>query len=473
MITRILCILITLGAALSVQAAQKPNIVVVFIDDMGWGDFSSFGNTEAETPNIDALADEGIRFHQFYVASPICSPSRVAISTGQYPQRWRISSYLARRKVNNDRGVAHWLDPEAPMLARFLQDSGYATGHFGKWHMGGQRDITEAPQITEYGFDESLTNFEGLGAKLLPMTEEPGENGEIVKGRIWEPAEILGEPVEWMLRCEITGGFVDRALGFINKAQANQKPFFINLWPDDVHTPLFPSIDNWRDTKRGLYCAVLEEMDAQLGPLFDRIKKDPNLRDNTIVFICSDNGPEIDCGSAGPYRGLKATLFEAGVRSPLIVWAPGLTAKSATGSINDTSILSSMDIVPSLLKLTGTKVPKNVTFDGQELLDTFLGKASDSHKGPLYFRRPPDRKDFRNLTNLPDIATRDGKWKLLMDYDGSRPMLYNLEKDPSETTNLAEQHPERVQRMIKATLKWNAGLPKDAGDPSHPKNKQS
>ncbi len=143
---------------------QKPNIILVFIDDMGWADFSCFGNTDAQTPNIDELASEGIAFEQFYVNSPICSPSRVAISTGTYPQRWLITSYLAHRKQNKERGMAHWLDPRAPMLARSLQKAGYATGHFGKWHMGGQRDVTEAPLISEYGFDESLTNFEGMGA---------------------------------------------------------------------------------------------------------------------------------------------------------------------------------------------------------------------------------------------------------------------------------------------------------------------
>ncbi|MDA7641179.1 sulfatase-like hydrolase/transferase [Opitutaceae bacterium] len=151
------------------QSDQKPNIILVFIDDMGWGDFSCFGNTEAETPNIDRLAQEGIAFEQFYVNSPICSPSRVAVSTGQYPQRWGITSYLNNRKSNAARGVRDWLNLNAPMLARFLQDDGYATGHFGKWHMGGQRDVHEAPLITDYGFDESITNFEGLGARVLPQ----------------------------------------------------------------------------------------------------------------------------------------------------------------------------------------------------------------------------------------------------------------------------------------------------------------
>ena len=140
--------LVLLSVTLSLQAAEKPNVVLVFIDDMGWGDFSCFGNTEASTPNIDAMAEEGLRFHHFYVNSPICSPSRVAISTGQYPQRWKISSYLAFRQSNKKRGVANWLDPKAPMLPRYLKQAGYATGHFGKWHMGGQRNVNDAPAIT-------------------------------------------------------------------------------------------------------------------------------------------------------------------------------------------------------------------------------------------------------------------------------------------------------------------------------------
>ncbi|MEO8352473.1 MAG: sulfatase-like hydrolase/transferase, partial [Chthoniobacteraceae bacterium] len=158
-----------LSASSLADGDRKPNIILVFIDDMGWGDFSCFGGQEVETTNIDRLAQEGIRFEQFYVNSPICSPSRTAISTGQYPQRWRINSYLAERQANAERGLANWLDPQAPMLARMLHDAGYTTGHFGKWHMGGQRDVGDAPLIAEYGFDESLTNFEGLGPRVLQL----------------------------------------------------------------------------------------------------------------------------------------------------------------------------------------------------------------------------------------------------------------------------------------------------------------
>ena len=201
------------------DSRPKPNIVLVFIDDMGWSDPSCFGNEDAKTPHLDRMAEEGIAFEQFYVNAPICSPSRVALSTGTYPQRFRITSYLASRSLNDERTMAQWLDPKAPMLARSLKAAGYATGHFGKWHMGGQRDVTEAPAITAYGFDESLTNFEGMGPKLLPLTKKP----DGTEGRIWAAAEILGGPVTWMQRSRITGGFVKAAIGFMKRARERKK----------------------------------------------------------------------------------------------------------------------------------------------------------------------------------------------------------------------------------------------------------
>jgi len=316
--------------AFSAEAAAKPNIILVFIDDMGWADFSCFGNTDAKTPNFDRMATEGIAFESFYVNSPICSPSRVAISTGTYPQRWRISSYLAYRSKNKQRGLANWLDPKAPMLSRSLNQAGYATGHFGKWHMGGQRDVTDAPAITEYGFDESLTNFEGMGPKLLPLTI----NKEGKEGRIWGDAVRLGKPVTWMQRSEITTGFIDASISFMKKAQGAGKPFYVNIWPDDVHSPFWPSYERIKRTnnKRELYLAVLEEMDKQFAKLFDFIRNDQALRSNTIVLVCSDNGPEKGAGRAGVFKGFKAHLYEGGIRSSLIVWAPGLMSRSAIGS---------------------------------------------------------------------------------------------------------------------------------------------
>ena len=387
------CAILAFPATTPAAEPSRPNIIVVFIDDMGWGDFSCFGNKDAETPNIDRLAKEGLAFEDFYVNSPICSPSRTALTTGQFPQRWRISSYLSNRKHNKQRGMAQWLDPKAPVLARILKNSGYATGHFGKWHMGGQRDVDDAPPITAYGFDVSLTNFEGMGPKLLPLTLKPGDKKP---GRIWRDAERLGKGYRWMQRSKITGGFVDAALPFIDQAQKEGQPFYLNLWPDDVHPPLWPPVDQWAGDKRGLYLAVLEAMDRQLERLFDRVRNDEALRDNTLIIVCSDNGPEVGCGSPGPFRGSKATLFEAGVRSPLVVWGPGLIPADKAGTRNTTSTFSAIDLVPSLLNITHTPIPDGIKFDGESLPDMLLGKSTASRKAPIPFRRPPDRANFRH-----------------------------------------------------------------------------
>ncbi len=453
-------ILLLLALSPSLFAAQ-PNFVMVFIDDMGWGDFSCFGNKAAKTPNIDRIAAEGIRFEQFHVNSPICSPSRCALTTGQYPQRWRINSYLNNRADNERRGVANWLDPKAPTLARELQQNGYATGHFGKWHLGGQRDVDDAPPITAYGFDESLTNFEGMGAKLLPLTMKPGDTEP---GKIWADAERLGQPVTWMQRSKITSGFIAAAIPFIDKAAAAKKPFFVNLWPDDVHGPWWPPTDKWADGKRGLYLSVLEEMDRQFGKLFEHIRSNPELRDNTLLLICSDNGPEPGAGSAGPFRGSKTTLYEGGTRSPLIVWGPGLIEKTKAGSVNTESIFAAFDLVPSLLSIAKIEA-KGIVFDGENIAPALLGQSEVSRTAPIFWRRPPDRKTASPALpeRLPDLAMREGNWKLLCEYDGTKPQLYDLAKDRGETTNLAVTHPDIVRRMTKSLLEWHQSLPPDNG----------
>ncbi len=452
----LLALFLTLVTPLA--AAQRPNIVVVLIDDMGWGDFSCFGNTEAKTPNIDRLASEGIRFRQFYVNSPICSPSRCALTTGQYPQRWKITSFLSNRAENGKRGMAQWLDPKAPSLARSLKDAGYATGHFGKWHLGGQRDVDEAPPITAYGFDATLTNFEGMGPKLLPLTLKPGDKEP---GKIWEDAERLGGPVTWMPRSKITTGFVDAALPFMEKAAAEKKPFFVNLWPDDVHSPFWPPVDQWAEGKRGMYLSVLREMDRQLGKLFDLIRDTPGLRENTLVLVFSDNGPEPGAGSAGSFRGTKGTLLEGGIRSPLIVWGPGLIDAGKAGTANGSSVFAAFDLVPSLLKIAAVPPAADAAFDGEDVSPALLGKSEGSRKAPIFWRRPPDRKMVDGPR--PDLAVREGNWKLLCDYDGSKPRLFDLAADPGEGKNLAAEQAEVVERLSKQVVAWHRSLPADKG----------
>lgn len=443
------------------EAADRPNFIVVFIDDMGWGDLSCFGNQEAKTPQIDRLAEEGIRFEQFYVNSPICSPSRCALLTGQYPQKWRITSFLNNRADNERRGMAQWLDPAAPSAARFLSAAGYATGHFGKWHLGGQRNVEDAPAISRYGFDETLTNFEGTGPKLLPLTRKPGEEKA---GKIWQDAERLGGPVTWMQRSEITGGFTAAARTFIDKAVAEKKPFYVNLWPDDVHSPFWPPVDQWREGKRGMYLSVLHEMDRQLGVLFDHVRNSPQLRDNTIILLCSDNGPEPGAGSAGPLRGTKGSLHEGGIRSPLIIWGPKWIDGAKVGSVNKTSVFAAFDLAPSILTLAGVG-SREASFDGEDVSGTLLGKSDASRRQAIFWRRPPDRKTSGGPQSPvnPDLAVREGKWKLTCGYGGEAPMLYDVVEDRGETNNVAAQQPEIVSHLVEIVLGWHRSFPADRG----------
>lgn len=438
-----------------------PNVVLVFIDDMGWGDFSCFGNTSVETENIDRLASEGIRFEQFYVNSPICSPSRVAISTGQYPYRWKISSYLASRELNEARGMAQWLDPSAPMLAGLLHGAGYATGHFGKWHMGGQRDVGEAPLITEYGFDASLTNFEGLGPRVLAICD--AHDGKPTRRHTLGSDSLGRGKIDYVDRADVTEVFTTAAIAFIKQAEADKKPFYVNVWPDDVHSPFFPPAARRGDgAKRTLYHGVLDTADEQLGELFNYIRNSETLHDNTLILVCSDNGPEQGAGSAGPFRGFKTHLYEGGIRSSLIAWGPGLIGQAQVGSVNTDSCFAAIDLVPTILKIAGV-VPDKSDFDGEVLPEVLLGSSNKSRSKPLFFRRPPDRDAFYGDDDLPDLAMRDGNWKLLCEYDGSDVELFNLKTDRGETDNVASEHPQVVAQMKAAVLDWNQNMPMDNG----------
>ncbi len=438
-----------------------PNVVLIFIDDMGWGDLSCFGNRAIETENLDRLAAEGIRFEQFYVNSPICSPSRVAISTGQYPTRWDITSYLANRRSNTERGIAQWLDPAAPMLARCLHDAGYKTGHFGKWHMGGQRDVGDAPLITEYGFDASLTNFEGLGPRVLAMKD--AYDGRPPQPHALGSDELPTGPIYWQDRSNITATYVAAAIGFIQQAMEEGRPFYINLWPDDVHSPFFPPKPRRGDgSKRDLYHGVLDTADEQIGVLLGLIRHTPELRDNTLIFVCSDNGPEQGAGSAGPFRGFKTHLFEGGIRSPLIVWGPRFIPPEKCGTTDRTSVLAAIDFAPSVLEIAGIDAGP-VAWDGEALGDVFLGRAQQGRRRPLFFRRPPDRDRFYGVEDAPDLAMREGQWKLLCEYDGADAMLFDLSVDPEESHDVAADHPELVERMTRQVVRWHASMPQDNG----------
>ncbi|HTL29039.1 MAG TPA: sulfatase-like hydrolase/transferase, partial [Tepidisphaeraceae bacterium] len=425
------------------------------IDDMGYTDFSCYGGTRTQTTNIDHLASEGIKFTQFYVAAPICSPSRVGFTTGQYPNRWHITSYLETRKRDEERGMVDWLNLKAPTLARTLHDNGYYTAHVGKWHMGGARDCDDAPLITEYGFDTSLTSFEGLGDRIHPLFDGEDRRGP------WTPNAKTGHgKVSYVERYRETQTFVDRALAEMDNAAKANKPFYINLWPDDVHSPcLAPPKMRGDKSPAANYVGVLKELDNQFGRVFDHIKNDGKLRDNTIIVIASDNGPEKGMGLCGDLRGSKGQLYEGGIRLPLIVWSSRIE-KSAVGSTNGKTVVSAVDLAPSLLAISDINKPADVKYDGSDMSAVLLGKSKAPRETPVMWVRPPDRPGPNG--QLPDLAIRDGKWKVLVKRDGSNVELFDIFADPNEKKNLAKAEPEIAKKLSEQVIAWDQSIPQKA-----------
>src|SRR5688572_27410311 len=209
-------------SASAADAAPRPHIIFVLADDLGCGDVSCYGSPHVQTPHLDRMAAEGTRFTQYYSGAPICSPSRAALVSGMFPGRWRITSFLQTRKGNRECEQADFLDPAAPSLARSLKAAGYATAHFGKWHLGGGRDVVNPPKFAEYGFDEHAGTY-----------ESPEPHPDITaKDWIWSPEDKVK-------RWDRSAFFIDRALDFLKRKQA--QPCFVNVWLDDPHTPWVPS----------------------------------------------------------------------------------------------------------------------------------------------------------------------------------------------------------------------------------------
>lgn len=449
---------IAFGQSISTGApnTQKPNILFILIDDMGYADPGCYGNDETETPYIDRLASEGIRFTQYYASAPICSPSRVGALTGQYPGRWGITSFIDSRAKNAARGMRDFLDPQALSVAKILSEAGYHTAHIGKWHMGGGRDVGDAPLITDYGFHESVTQFEGLGERVL-ATYETLELKDSTR-QLEKMSAALGRgQVHWEKRYRVTETFVDRTIDAMKHARQNGKPFFINLWPDDVHTPLEPSpASRGSGTKHDLYLGVVKELDEQLGRLFDFVRRQPELTSNTLIVVASDNGPEPGAGSAGRFRGTKGSLYEGGIREPFIVWWPGRMSAGMKGSVNTKNVIVGMDLPPSFIALAGVK--NSYAFDGIDVSDAFMGKGQPERQQPVMWQRPPDRKIIGGKPQ-PDLAIREGDFKMVMNDDGSGVELYDLSKDAEESNNIAHAHPDVVKRLSGQVLRWYEAMP--------------
>lgn len=434
-----------------------PNVIFILTDDMGYGDVSILGGKQGATPNLDRLAREGTRFSQFYVASPICSASRAAFTTGKYPGLLSINSFLQTKDGNEICGQRDWLDPKWPTVARTLKQAGYTTAHFGKWHLGGGRDVTDAPTPNEYGYDEFHLNCEGIG----PRFDDYGS----AKGPTLNTADGKKYP-----RHQFTEYWVDRSIDFIKRA--GSAPFYLELWPQDVHTPHTPGEEALaRIDAKGLpknqhkFRAVLNEYDRQIGRLLDYLR-DAGLESNTLFVFASDNGPEpsFDHARTLDNRGMKWSLYEGGIRVPFIVRWPGVIP---AGKMNTTTVLSSIDYFPTLCALTGVTPPSEASFDGINLKAIWLG-SGEAQTRPLFWeygRKPNGGKQYvgypypKDGDKSPNVAVREGDWKLLLNADGSGAELYHLTNDPNEASDVAAGNPDITRRLTAKALEWRKSLP--------------
>ena len=457
--------LIALTAAALCQAAERPNIILILADDLGWADTTLYGKTSLyETPNLERLAARGMTFSNAYAASPICSPTRASILTGQNPARHGMTAPAAHLPdvrfdpVANPNGPPHQkctnvrsatrLDPGLPMLQQLLKDAGYATAHFGKWHLG-----KKPHSPLELGFDVDIPHWHGPGPKTSYLAPWGYENPDFEEGKPGEHIEdrMAKEAVAWL------------------KARDKEKPFFMNYWQFSVHAPFGAKpelIERYRKKIRQgqaqqspTYAAMVHSLDDAVGTLLDALD-DEGIADETVIVFYSDNGGNIHCGleetdpagekyitaitSNHPLRGGKGNIREGGIRVPAVVVWPGVAEAGSRSGVR----IQSNDLYPTILHMLGVERPKDHVIDGVDFVRALKGEEMD--RGPMFTLVPGHGNTPEWLP--PSMAVHDGDWKMVRTFhygkDGEHQYrLYNLRDDIGETINLAKDHPEKLQAM--------------------------
>ena len=466
-----------LGVTKENMNASRPNFVFVFADDWGWGDLGCYGHPHIRTPNLDRLASQGTLFTQFYVCSGVCSPSRAAALTGLFPARRGIHGHFADHDLNAKRGMPNWLDPSVSTYTRLLQQAGYVTGHFGKWHLGNGEG---APEPSAYGIDECRINA-GNGPQL----------GFPVVCRERQPF-LRGDEAAWLAAGQRTRSsevIVNETVAFLDRH--HESPFLVNVWLNDTHATLDPDANQLERYEHlmpdgvmhkhvganAIYSAVVTEADRQIGRLLKHID-DLVLTDNTIVIFSADNGPEDICirnsshsgvGSPGPFRGRKRSLYEGGIRVPFILRWPAGGARP--GAVDDTTPLCAVDLLPTFCSLGGADIPSDLPLDGEDMADVFRGHQRGRRTSLMWEWRFSVHGHCLNKS--PMLAVRRGKWMLLLNPDRSRIELFDVPADHMQLTNLADRYPGIVDEMARDVLEWQATLPAgpldcDAGSNAFP-----
>lgn len=470
-IGRSLGLLIAVLSGLACQSrpvnAAKPNVILVMCDDLGWGDVGFNGNEVIRTPHLDAMAANSLKFDRFYAAAPVCSPTRGSVLTGRHPYRFGV------RYANSGH-----LQEQELSFAETLQRKGYTAGHFGKWHLGtltktvkdanrgGPRGVAHYSPPQANGFDVCFSTESKVPTydpMKLPKSFARGESRRIgwdslkaseafthYNTRYWNEQ---GEQVTDNLEGDDSRIIMDRTVDFIDQATRSEQPFLAVVWFHTPHLPVvagpkYRNLYRQHDVHSRNYYGCITAMDAQIGRLRNKLRE-LNVAENTMVFFCSDNGPEGNetfPGSAGPYRGRKRSLYEGGIRVPaLLEWPaviqqPRTTEFPAVTSDYLPTVLDYLDFEPE-----GQPQP----IDGLSLRGLIEG-TMDQRPHPIGF------------ASKGASALSDNRFKLVIPNQGAQPELYDLIRDPGETKNVADQHPDVVRRMQQQLLTFQDSCKRSA-----------
>ena len=407
---------------------SQPNVILVNCDDLGWGDLACYGHPVHKTPHLDRLAAEGMRFTDFYMASPVCSPSRGAMMTGCYPRRIGFGDFDGRWVLFP--GQAIGLNPEEKTIAGLLKEQGYATRIVGKWHCGDQPEFLP----TRHGFD---------GYYGIPYSNDMGRQ----EGVDYPPLPLLRD--EDVIEAQpdqagVTARYVEDAIRFMRENQGS--PFFLYLAHMHVHLPHYVAERFLRESENGPYGGAVAVIDWAMGKIMAELKR-LGIDEETLVLFTSDNGSRADFGpSNGHLRGIKGQTWEGGQRVPLLARWPG---KVPSGVVQ-TGMASSIDLLPTIAAMAGADVPTDRTIDGVDLSPVLLGESDTSPRNEFFYYH------YNSIE-----ALRVGPWKLHL-RKKNEPMneLYHLGEDPGETVNRYDEEPEAVASLMSRV----AEMRKDLGD---------
>ena len=402
----------------SAQKAGKPNIIIIMADDMGYGDLSCYGSTMINTPNLDKMAAEGIRFTDFHANGPVCSPTRAALLTGKYQQRVGIDGVVTA-KHHRDKGLA----TSEKTFAEAIKGAGYVTGMFGKWHVGYKTEYNPINQ----GFDEYIGYVSGNVDYHSHIDQEGYEDW-------WVGDKIKNE------KGYSTDLITKHSVDFIKRHK--DEPFLLYIPHEAPHGPFqgrkspAERYVGWKNGSNktnkksqeelnNIYKEMVEVMDEGIGEVMKTLK-DLNIDKNTLVFFCSDNGASSRVGSNGDLRGYKSTLWEGGHRVSAMAWYPGTILPN---QVNDETILT-MDLFPTIMDVVGAETPEDL--DGISIKE--------------------------NLLQAKPLPERDLFWELILSKNDAEPLLYDLNKDIGENNNVASEHPDLVKPMLKKLEAWSENV---------------